>query len=140
MHLKNCLFILFLFFFISCKEKESNITSNNSSLKQPKSCSCGDLILDQLYNHFYLNDRTIPFTGTCIDYHKNGEIFQKKEFTKGKMDGVFLEYSNKSILIKKWNFSKNKRVGESMTYNSSGKLIFHGIYKNGKLDSTVLSF
>ena len=139
MPLKTFLFILFLFFFISCEEKETKFPSNNKTLNQIEHCSCGDLILDELYNHFYLKERTRPFTGICNDYYNTGNLFQQKEFTEGKIDGVFQEYSINNILIKKWKFSKNKRHGESMTYDPNGKLIFHGIYKNGKLDSTILS-
>jgi len=139
MPLKNIFFITILFTSVSCNEINEKNSSDDKSIKKIEGCSCGDLILDELYQHFYINERTLPYTGICEDYHNNGNLYQKKKFNEGKMNGEFLEYSINNKLIKKWNFNKNKRHGNSFTYDTSGQLIFHGIYKNGILDSVILS-
>jgi len=138
MPLKNIFFITMLFTIVSCNEINEKNSPDDKSIKKIEDCSCGDLILDELYQHFYINERTIPYTGICKDYHKNGNLYQKKEFNEGKMNGEFLEYSINNKLIKKWNFNINKMHGESFTYDTTGLLIFHGIYKNGILDSIIL--
>ena len=133
------LFILFLIVISSCNEKTKEDLPEKKTSHETSNCSCGDLILDELYQHFYLNERTLPFTGICNENHKNGNLFRTKEFVEGKMDGEFIEYSDNNKLLKKWNFKKNKMHGDAFTYDTTGKLLFHGIYKNGILDSVVLS-
>ncbi len=113
-----------------------NSLNHNISIDN-NSCICSDLILDDLYNHFYLADRTLPFTGTCKEFHKNGNLFKKIEYVEGKMEGTLFEYSINNTLIKKNNFSKNMMHGEAYAYDTSGLLIFHGNYRRGKLDSVI---
>ena len=97
------LFIVLLIIISSCNEEITEEISKKKSLPETNICSCGDLVLDELYQHFYITERTLPFTGICIENHKNGNLYQKKEFIKGKMNGEFLEYSANNKLIKKWN-------------------------------------
>ncbi len=137
MSLQTLLFTLFFIFIYSCGENKVAGSINHKTLNAKDSCICSDLILDELYNHFYLDDRTLPFTGTCKEYHKNGNLFKKIEYLEGKMDGVLLEYSKKNVLIKKNNFSKNMMHGDTFTYDKNGLLIFHGTYRRGKLDSVI---
>jgi len=115
--------------FYSCDEKTTTTSSKN--------CICSDLILDIPYNHVYLNDRTLPFSGTCKEYHKGGGLFKEIEYLEGKMEGTFLEYSKNNILLKKSNFSRNMMHGVAYAYDTSGLLVFHGIYKRGKLETVL---
>ena len=129
--------IVLLILHTSCKDRSEN--SNISAFNDNTKCNCSDLILDELYNHFYLSERTKPFSGICEEYHKNKNLAIVKEFTEGKMEGEMLEYSKKGILIKKWRFHDNKMNGEAISFDTTGKITFHGIYKNGKLDSTIIT-
>lgn len=110
---------------------------NDSSTKESKyfisnSCNCTDLILDELYNHFYLNERTSPFSGTCYEYFKNGELSISKQFQEGKMDGKMIRYNTNGSIKSIMNFEQNKINGEAIIYNSLGKDSVVQYFKKGK--------
>ncbi len=86
-----------LFFFSKCQEK-----NNVKTVVNP--CHCNDLIYDELYNHFFIEERTNPYTGKCQEYFKNGKVSLEKEFVDGKLDGKMITYR------KSWESNINCRV------------------------------
>ena len=73
-HFKK-LFLVFIAFglfhcIVKCKSSEK---SNSESLTSTKNCHCNDLIYDDLYNHFYIDDRTLPYSGSCYEKYKSGK-------------------------------------------------------------------
>ena len=109
--------------------------SNNLDNKEPlleSNCNCTDLILDESYNHFFLNDRTLPFTGICYEYFKNGNISISKQFQDGKMEGEMIRYNKNGTIKSLMNFQKNKINGKAIIYDSYGKDSIVIYYKNGK--------
>tara|TARA_Y100000589_G_scaffold330984_1_gene382500 strand:- start:524 stop:925 length:402 start_codon:yes stop_codon:yes gene_type:complete len=112
---------------ISCS---NNLEPNETLLES--NCNCTDLILDESYNHFFLDDRTLPFTGTCYQYFKNGKISISKQFQEGKMEGEMIRYNKNGTIKSVMNFQQNKINGKAIIYDSFGKdsIIIH--YKNGK--------
>ena len=108
---------------------------NNLDTKEPlleSNCNCTDLILDELYNHFFLEDRTSPFTGTCYEYFKNGNISISKKFKEGKMEGEMIRYNTNGSIKSIMNFQQNKINGQAIIYDSYGKDSTIQHYKNGK--------
>ena len=65
----------------------------------------------------YEINSTIPFTGSFVDYHDNGQISSKGNYKDGKLDGLVEEF-----------------------YLPSGRLWNRKNYKDGKLDGLVEYF
>ena len=63
---------------------ELKCTTKVKDETEKRECICSDLVLDELYNHYYLEDRNIPFSGTCMEYYKNGKMSEKKQLKMGK--------------------------------------------------------
>jgi len=120
--------IILIVCFTGCSD--NNIKENNYFISN--SCNCTDLILDELYNHFYLNERTSPFSGTCYEYFKNGEFSISKQFQEGKMEGEMIRYNKNGSIKSTMNFSQNKINGKAIFYNSLGKDSIVQYFKNGR--------
>lgn len=117
-----------ILFVVSC-----NYSTKNKDLNHINSCVCSDLILDELYNHFYLKQRTDPFTGICNEYYKNGRIKFSKELTNGKVDGALTHYRKDGSIRSIAYYKQNKINGKSIIYSISGEDSLVNLYKNGKL-------
>ena len=120
--------VILILCFIGCSDSN---TKNNEYFKL-KSCNCTDLILDELYNHFYLKERTSPFSGTCYEYFGNGGISISKQFQEGKMEGEMIRYNKNGSIKSTMNFKQNKINGKAIIYNSMGEDSIVQYYKNGK--------
>ena len=60
--LKKLFLVLIAFTLFQWMVKCNSLEKNNSeSLTTTKNCHCNDLIYDDLYNHFYIDDRTLPY-------------------------------------------------------------------------------
>jgi antitoxin component YwqK of YwqJK toxin-antitoxin module len=125
-------FIAKIIIIFSCLISCSNNSNKNTIQHKGNSCDCTDLILDELYNHFFLKERTSPFTGTCYEFFKTGEISISKQFKDGKMDGKMIQFYTNGSIKSTMNFQQNKINGTAIIYDSFGKdsLIQH--FKNGK--------
>ena len=100
--------------------------------------NCDDLILDQLYNHFYTEDRKSPYTGMCFKLNKKGDTIETINYNKGKMEGVLTTFHPSGSKKTETNFKKNKFHGDYKEYNEKGDLLFHGTYDDGEYDSTLI--
>lgn len=102
-------------------------------------CDCSLLYLDEPYNHFYLTDRTKPYTGTCEVLGSNGTVIVLKNFKQGKLDGNYLEYFESGAIMHEWNFLENRQHGDQKIYDEKGKLLSHSVYYKGELDTIILT-
>ena len=118
-----------LYFLNQCQQKKesSSITEN--------SCHCNDLVYDELYNYFFIEDRTIPYNGKCMEYYESGEISLEKNFTDGKMHGDMLRFGKNGIRKSLVEFKLNFIDGKAIFYNLQGKDSVIHQYKRGKLVS-----
>ncbi len=132
---KNSCIVALILGVMSCsspQQKENQVDEANY-------CECVELFFDDDYNHFYLQDRTVPFSGKCEEINVNGVVVVEKNFEKGKLMGAYLEYYNSGVLKNEWNFLNNRQHGDQKLYDETGKLTHHSIYKKGELDSIVFS-
>ena len=134
MNSKPKLFIYFLlasqlYLIIQCqpKKESSTITGN--------SCHCDDLVYDELYNYFFIEERTSPYTGKCLEYYESGEISLEKNFIEGKMHGDMLRFRKNGIRKSMIEFKLNFIDGKAIFYNLQGKDSVIHQYKRGKLVS-----
>jgi hypothetical protein len=121
--------------FTSCNSKDETV----STIEEPTNCECTELFFDDDYNYFYLNDRTIPYTGRCQEKNAKGVVLVEKNFDQGKLTGSYFEYYDSGKLKNEWYFLNNRQHGDQKLYDELGKLTHHSIYYKGELDSIVFS-
>lgn len=113
----------------------SNQVQNKSLIQKDEEgieyCDCKMLAIDIKYNHFYLEDRTKPYTGICREYHSNGKLMREVEIAEGKNNGYYKTYSDKGILLEDGNFRNNLHHGEYRYYDEEGKLVYETVYEDG---------
>ena len=118
-----------LFFSIQCKQKKESSTITENS------CHCNDLVYDELYNYFFIEERTSPYNGKCLEYYESGEIKLEKNFVDGKMHGDMLRFRKNGIRKSLVEFKLNFIDGKAIFYNLQGKDSVIQQYKKGKLVS-----
>ena len=126
----GCLLIIsFVYFMNQCqpKKESSTITEN--------SCHCNDLIYDDLYNYFFIDQRTVPYNGKCLEYYESGEVSLEKNFIEGKMNGNMLRFHKNGIRKSLVEFKMNFIDGKAIYYNLEGKDSVVHQFKRGKLVS-----
>lgn len=129
---KYYLFVLVLTL-VSC----SNDLDNSEIGSEVECQNCNDVFLDPMYNHFYIEDRSEPFTGKCKGYSSNGALLFEKNFMEGKLEGDYLEYYDDGTIKSEWHFLKGRQHGDFKGYLPDGTLDYHTIYYKGDLDSTI---
>ena len=118
-----------LYFLNQCQPKKES-----STIKE-KSCHCNDLVYDELYNYFFVEERTSPYTGKCLEYYESGEISLEKNFIDGKMHGNMLRFRKNGIRKSLVEFKLNFIDGKAIFYNLQGEDSVIQQYKKGKLVS-----
>ena len=98
---------------------------------EEKFCDCEMLTLDNLQNHFYLDDPKEPYTGICKTFYSNGQIKQERQLVKGKNNGYFKNYSISGVLLEEGGFLDNRHHGRFKYYDDQGKLTLEIEYANG---------
>lgn len=121
-------------FIFSCGTEKHSVDLN----AQSASCNCNDLYYDDLYAHFYVEDRTEPYTGICETFYKsNKKMKLHKEFKNGKVDGVLKTYYENGILKEESQFELNFQHGFKKEYLPSGELFNHTVFRKGELQEIV---
>lgn len=110
----------------ACKNDSADATSETEDY-----CDCEMLALDNLYNHFYLEDRNEPYTGVCKIFHKNGQLKQEREIVDGKNNGYYRVYSESGQLLEEGVFKNNRHHGVFRYFEENGDLIVEAEYENG---------
>lgn len=111
--------------FVQCA---SNQLKNND-----QQCNCGDLVLDEPYNHYFLEERTSPFTGTCIKLNKNGTLNLTKEFLEGKLHGDMIRYHPNGRKLSLIHFDNNFIDGKAFYFDVNGGDSIVQYYERGEL-------
>jgi antitoxin component YwqK of YwqJK toxin-antitoxin module len=86
---------------------------------------------DNLFNHFYLEDRKAPYTGICKLFYKNGQVKQERELVSGKNNGFYRTFSESGILLEEGSFLDNRHHGWFKYYDEQGELMIEVEYDNG---------
>ncbi len=127
----NMVIFALLHLFISCSPEKQNSNIN-------KECSCDNLILDRLYNHFYITNRKSPYTGMCFKLNHTGDTLEKINYNKGKVEGILTTFYTSGKKKTETTFKKNKYHGDIKEWDENEVLIFHGTYDDGEYDSTLI--
>ena len=107
----------------------------NGPKNSAEKCNCNDLILDEPYNHYYLDERIVPFTGTCVEFNKNGTLNLTKDFVDGKIHGNLIRYRMNGNKLSVVQFDKNFIHGKAVILDINGNDSVVQQYKRGKLIS-----
>ena len=107
----------------------------NGPKNSAEKCNCNDLVLDEPYNHYYLEERTVPFTGTCVEFNKNGTLNLTKQFVEGKLHGNMNRYRPNGDKLSTVEFDKNFIHGKAIVFDLQGNDSIVEEYKRGKLIS-----
>ena len=135
-YLNKTILFLVIFTLLHCIVNcNSSVKNNTKSSISYNNCHCDDLIYDELYNHFFIKERTVPFTGSCYEKYENGKIKLTKEFLNGKLHGNMLRYRKDSSRISLVEFKDNFIHGKAIFYNRSGEDSIVQQYKRGELIS-----
>jgi antitoxin component YwqK of YwqJK toxin-antitoxin module len=110
--------------FTACKNNETQAADEDF-------CDCEMLALDNLYNHFYLEDRSVPYTGVCKIFHKNGQLKQERQIVDGKNNGYYRVFSESGIMLEEGGFLNNRHHGTFRYFDDNGDLIIEVEYENG---------
>ncbi|MDA9809700.1 hypothetical protein N9C59_05200 [Flavobacteriales bacterium] len=115
---------------IACNETadKASITIKNEAY-----CNCNDLIYDELYNHFYIDERNKPYTGICYERYESKKIKLTKEFKEGKLHGNMIRFKEDSTKISLVEFENNFIHGKAIFYDSMGNDSVVQTYKRGAL-------
>ena len=127
----NVIIFVLICSFTSCKSEENNSETIIG-------CNCDNLTLDQLYNHFYIENRKHAYTGMCFKLDKKGDTLETINYNKGKVEGVLTKFYTSGKTKSETTFKKNKYHGDLKEWDENGVLIFHGIYDDGEYDSTLI--
>jgi len=127
----------YLIYIYCCSVLLISCNPDSKESKNPAIQNCDDLILDPLYNHFYIEDRKLPYTGMCYKLNKKSDTTEIINYNKGKVEGIMTVFFESGNIKSTTSFKKNKYHGEFKEWNEEGELIFHCIYNDGEFDSTL---
>lgn len=85
------------------------------------------LILEHFDDHGQLS-------GERFIYYNTGQISQKENYKKGKLDGISYLYSEGNVVIQEYTYVDGILHGPSKIYDSKGQLVTEGFYKNDQKD------
>lgn len=130
------LFLLLLAVLTGCEDNSS--VAPLSEVKEPDTCSCGVLKLDETYNHMYYSERSKPYTGVCFSSFPNGNPKQEKSYTDGKVNGVVREWHINGTLKEEKHFKMNLQHGSFVLWDESGRVVYHADYEKGQMDTVYV--
>lgn len=121
---KIFLYLLALSILPSCRNNQEVGTEHEF-------CDCEMLAYDNLFNHFYLEDRKQPYTGVCRLFYKNGQLKHERELVEGKNNGFYRNFSENGVLLEEGFFVNNRHHGRFRYYDEEGNLTIEIEYENG---------
>lgn len=95
-------------------------------------CNCAELVYDEGYNHFFRYERRESFNGICETFHPNGQLWEHKPMTNGKIHGRMITYYDSGQIKEEKEFDMNFQTGEQLNYNEAGEVVFHALYNRGR--------
>ena len=83
----------------------------------------------------------VPFTGSFVRYHENGQLMYKGAYKDGNKEGLWTWYHQNGELWSKGNFKDGMFIGNLYeSYYDNGQLMSKENYKDGKRDGLYESF
>lgn len=108
---------------------------NNEEVETP--CNCASLRYDNLYNHFYQKDRSVGFTGKCIERYSNGQLKTVKHIVDGKNNGKYTFYYPSGQIKETGSIKDNLQHGERIVYDEKGNIIAKEQYAYGQIKAAL---
>lgn len=138
-----CLFLSTSLLLCSCSDNteqqiEDSSATSGTIASEIKQCNCEDLIHDNGYNWYYLEDHKSPFSGKCTLIYPDGSPKMERDFVEGKVHGLVTEWYENGQLKQTIEFDTNLQSGEKKEWDETGRLIYHANYKRGELDTIYL--
>lgn len=81
---------------------------------------------------YYQN--SVPYSGTYLTYHDNGNLKMETTFLEGKKQGECKLYFEDGTLNEVRKYQNNVMTGTWLTFNNLGIKVAEASYKNGKKD------
>lgn len=122
---------IYLLFFTLLTISSCKTDPEENAAEKSDFCDCEMLGINELSNHFYLENPNIPFSGICKLFHKNGQLKQEREIVDGKNNGYYRSYSDQGILLEEGFFKDNRHHGVFKYFDENGDLTVEAEYKNG---------
>lgn len=72
--------------------------------------------------------------GERLVYYKSGQLAEKQNYIKGKLNGESFWLSEKNVVLKTYLYENGELHGPAKFYNPKGELVSEGQYKRGKKD------
>ena len=119
-----------ILYLTSCNETTDKASK---TIKNEAYCNCNDLIYDELYNHFYIDERNEPYTGICYELYESKKTKLTKDFKEGKLHGKMIRFKEDSTKISLIEFENNFIHGKAIFYDSKGNDSVVQTYKRGAL-------
>ncbi|MFN3917029.1 MAG: toxin-antitoxin system YwqK family antitoxin [Flavobacteriales bacterium] len=135
--MKAIFYFLTLCICIGCDHAGKSIPEQTDK-KEPDTCSCTALILDETYNHKYLYERTKPYTGVCIDKFPNGNFKMERHYKDGKVHGLFREWHINGTQKNEAFFEMNLQNGKATVWDDAGSIIYQADYTRGAVDTVYI--
>ena len=88
---------------------------------------------DQLLIVEHYNDEG-ELIGERFVYYPNGQVAEKQNYIKGKLNGESFWLSEKNVVLKTYFYENGELQGAAKFYNPKGELLSEGQYKSGKKD------
>jgi antitoxin component YwqK of YwqJK toxin-antitoxin module len=131
MRLINCIFLIVISVFGSCKKQIAESTSNflaqeiTNILIDKEQVKLAPLKGKWLY-------KQQPFNGYSVSYHENDCLLEKIGFFNGKREGKAFKYFKDGSLKNEMNYIQNRLHGTKYNYFKNGNVYSESNYENGK--------
>ncbi len=108
------------------------------------SCSQPEILADRLVERMgvtYEVDSDEPFTGSAVEFHKDGQLLSKINYKDGKRDGLFETFFSENGQLKfRKNFRDGKKDGLAEIFHKNGRLKNRATFKDGKANGLFEEF
>ena len=99
------------------------------------SCS-KEIPFDQLVERdgiFYEVNSQTPFSGTSVNYYRNGQLGMRENYKDGKRDGLFESYFDNGQLNYGKNYKDGQRDGLTEWYYQNGELQYSTCFQKSEI-------
>ena len=90
-----------------------------------------DNLVQRNFIQYEINSQT-PFSGVATKYHENGQLYFKRNYTNGRLNGLDEWYYENGQLRERMNYRDGEKQGLAEWYDENGGSYKRGNYKDGK--------
>lgn len=116
----------------------SNTNSNTPPVEIPDTCSCDLLEISPTNRSFSYPRSNQQYTGHCTLSYPSGKTREVRPLKNGKIEGSLFEYYENGDEKSEREFVNNRQHGSFRQWNETGRLTFHALYINGRIDTVLI--